>query len=547
MLRFWRHWDDPSRWPRVRHLLASRRSWGDPSRWPGYRRLLEVARYWGDTSRWPRYRQTRSIFLRGLGIAYLAAFGSIIVQIDGLIGSRGILPAAEFLARAQLALGARPSTYWRLPTLFWLDASDAGLHALCWGGLLLSAALVSGLLPSICTVFLWLFYLSITVVGQVFLGYQWDGLLLETGLLAILLVPWGVRLGRARDEPWWVTVWLMRWLVFRLMFLSGMVKLGSHDPTWSDWRALEYHYETQPLPTWTSWYIHQMPPWFHWLSVGVMFYAELIAPFFMFGPRPMRLVGFTSMVFLQLLIAGTGNYGCFNLLAVVLCLSLLDDRDWQWMARWVRKPVWDEITDVLELRGAGAPWPLWRRVIAAVLGGILFLATLGQSAERLWPASAIPSLIDFLGVGAGLEPLRSTNTYGLFAVMTTMRPEITLEGSDDGVDWKAYRFRWKPCELNRRPLFTTPHMPRLDWQLWFAALAGDCRSQPWFLRFEQRLLEGAPEVLGLLRENPFPTHAPRYVRARLDEYTFTSWGATDWWRAEDAGLFCPPLALRSSE
>jgi hypothetical protein len=131
--------------------------------------------------------------------------------------------------------------------------------------------------------------------------------------------------------------------------------------------------------------------------------------------------------------------------------------------------------------------------------------------------------------------------------MTTKRPEIIIEGSDDGSDWKAYRFRWKPCRLDRRPRFTTPHLPRLDWQLWFAALAGDCRSQPWFLRFEQRLLEGAPEVLGLLRENPFPVQPPRYVRARLYEYKFTSWGATEWWSAEDAGLFCPPLVLRRSE
>ena len=166
-----------------------------------------------------------------------------------------------------------------------------------------------------------------------FLGYQWDSLLLETGLLAVLMAPWGVRLSRSNDQPWWFTIWLVRWLAFRLMFLSGVVKLASHDPTWRDWTALEFHYQTQPLPAWTSWYVHQMPAWFHGLSVGFMFYAELIAPFFVFGPRPIRLVGFASLVLLQLLIAATGNYGFFNLLAVVICLCILDDRDWEWLIR----------------------------------------------------------------------------------------------------------------------------------------------------------------------------------------------------------------------
>jgi hypothetical protein len=509
--------------------------------------MLRSWLYWDEPARWPQYRRTRSLFLRGLGVVYLAAFGSISAQVDGLIGSRGILPASEFLAGAREILGARPSTYWQLPTLFWLSDSDSALHALCWGGLLLSASLVVGLLPSVCTVLLWLFYLSIVVVGQVFLGYQWDALLLEAGLLAILLVPWGPLLGKAKDQPWWFSVWMLRWLVFRLMFLSGFVKLASHDPAWSDWKALDYHYGTQPLPTWTSWYIHQMPPWFHWLSVAFMFYAELIAPFFMLGPRPVRLAGFASLVLLQLLIAATGNYGFFNLLAIVLCMSLLDDRDWRSMARWLRFRGGSEAPDGGEPKGAGAPWPAWRKVIAGVLGGILFVATLGETTARIWPQSEIPGVLDFLGAGAQLAPLRSTNTYGLFAVMTTKRPEITIEGSDDGVDWKAYRFRWKPCELDRSPRFTTPHLPRLDWQFWFAALAGDCRAQRWFLQFEKRLLEGAPAVIGLLRDNPFPSRAPRYLRARLSEYSFTSWGATDWWRVEDAGLFCPAVSLAHFE
>ena len=171
--------------------------------------------------------------------------------------------------------------------------------------------------------------------------------------------------------------------------------------------------------------------------------------------------------------------------------------------------------------------------------------TAAQTIEEVWSRAVIPTPIRVLA--GAIEPLRSANSYGLFRVMTRERPEITVEGSDDGVTWKPYRFRWKPGELDRRPRFTTPHMPRLDWQMWFAALRGDCRNEPWFLRFELRLLEGSPPVLALLRENPFPARPPRYLRARLSLYEFTRWGSRDWWTSQDVGLYCPPIGLPASE
>ncbi len=487
----------------------------------------------------PGYRLTRSTLLRGLGVVYLSAFGSLAVQLDGLIGSRGILPAAEFLDRVGQVLGMGTATYWRVPTLFWLDASDRALHGVCWGGVGLSILLIAGILPGVCLALLWLFYLSLTVVGQVFLGFQWDSLLLESGLLALLLTPWGLRLDRAGDTAGRFSIWLFRWLVFRLMFQSGVVKLTSGDPTWQNWTALDYHYWSQPLPAWTSWYIHQMPAWFHILSMAFMFYAELVAPFFVFGPRILRRIGFVSIVLLQLLIAATGNYGFFNLLAAVLCFSLLDDRDW----RWVSGGMWRvEGKTVVLSQPPTRALNVVRRVVVGFLGGILVAVTAGQTLETVWPSAVVPVPIQM--VGEWLEPLRSANPYGLFRVMTRERLEITVEGSDDGVNWKPYRFRWKPGELDRAPRFATPHMPRLDWQMWFAALAGDCRAAPWFLRFEQRLLEGSPEVLALLRENPFPQRPPRFLQARLARYTFTSWGSSDWWASEDEGWFCPPVGAK---
>jgi lipase maturation factor 1 len=489
-----------------------------------------------DTASRPGRRLTRSVVLRGLGLVYLAAFTSLAVQLDGLIGSRGISPAAEYLARAQQVLGSAPATYWRLPTLFWISASDRSLHAVCWSGIAISVALLAGFLPGWSAIWLWVSYLSLVVVGQEFLSFQWDTLLLESGLLAVLVAPWGLWLGRAKDEPWGLSIWLVRWLVFRLMFLSGIVKLTSHDPTWRDWSALGYHYETQPLATPTSWYVHQMPAWFHGLSVGFMFAVELIAPFFVFGPRPIRIVGFMSLVLLQVLIAATGNYGFFNLLAIVLCLSLLDDCDFDWLRRRVRFGK-DEAGSIAGASGKAWSWP--RKAIVVALGGVIWVVTAVQTLESAVPESIIPS--ELITLCDWVRPLRSTNNYGLFAVMTTKRPEIIVEGSDDGVNWQPYRFRWKPCELDRAPLFTTPHMPRLDWQMWFAALAGDCRSAPWFIRFVERLLAGERAVVSLLRDNPFPDHPPRYVRARLFLYRFSRWGSGDWWTREDAGMYCPIL------
>lgn len=495
------------------------------------------------------YRRTRSLLLRGLGVIYLSAFASLAVQLDGLFGSRGILPAPDFLGRVQRVLPDE-SRWWQVPTVFWIDASDGALRAVCWGGVGLAAVLIAGILPGPCLVLLWLFYLSLTVVGQEFLSFQWDILLLESGLLALLLTPWGWRLGRAGDEPWRPAAWLFRWLVFRLMFLSGVVKLTSGDPAWWSWRALDYHYLTQPLPTWTSWYMHQLPAWFQWLSVGFMFYAELVAPFFVFGPRPWRRLGFASLVLLQVLILATGNYGFFNLLAIVLCISVLDDADLAWAKSAMFDPLLARIplfrrTPAGDRRGTspasttGRDWSLPRRIVIGAAGAFLFSVTAAQVLLAVWLEEAAPAAIGTLA--RAIEPLRSTNSYGLFRVMTRERPEITIEGSDDGETWRPYRFRWKPGEPDRRPRFATPHMPRVDWQMWFAALRGDCRAEPWFIRFELRLLEGSPEVLALLRENPFPERPPRYLRARLSLYTFTRPGARDWWNIQEVGMYCPPL------
>ncbi|MFO0952939.1 MAG: lipase maturation factor family protein [Isosphaeraceae bacterium] len=476
-------------------------------------------------------RRTRSLLLRGVGLCYASAFGSLAVQVEGLIGSRGMLPAREFLDHARQALG--PSAYRELPTVFWLDASDASLLAVAWGGAAAGALVVAGVSPKPLLALLWAGYLSLAVAGQEFLGYQWDMLLLEAGFLSVLTAPWGLWLPAARGEPSRVAVFLFRWLLFRLMFLSGVVKLRSGDPTWWALDALKYHYETQPIPAWTSWYAHNAPAWFHRLSAGFMFIVELPVPFLMFGTRWMRRAAFFLTAGLQLGILATGNYGFFNVLTLVLCVALLDDRDLAWL-RLGRE----------ETPQPPAPGHWGRRVLLAGLAAVLIGVSGHQTLEAVAPR--VPTFWPLELARETLAPFRSLNTYGLFAVMTTERPEITVEGSNDGETWLPYRFRWKAGEPGRPPRFATPHLPRLDWQMWFAALSGDCRGEPWFLQFEQRLLEGSPPVLALLRENPFPNTPPRLIRARISSYRFTRPPTRDWWSIEGNTSFCPPIELRNA-
>jgi hypothetical protein len=470
----------------------------------------------------------RRLFLRLLGLVYLAAFLSLAVQVEGLIGSKGILPVAELLDWARARTG--PERHFLFPSLFWLNASDAALAAASWGGAILSCLLLAGLAPAPLLFALWALYLSLTSAGQIFLGYQWDALLLETGFLAIFWAPFSLRLRPGPQPPAVLVNWLLRWLLFRLMFSSGVVKLLSGDPTWRDLTALRYHYWTQPLPTWTAWYVDHLPGWFHAGSLVAMLAMELAVPLLIFAPRRLRLVACGALVALQLAIAATGNYAFFNLLTIVLCLVLLDDRS---LPEGLRRR--------LVPAASGEPgrgWPRWvllpLAALVSLLSAIQMSGTVGLRVP--WPAPA-------RAVYRAAAPFQVVNGYGLFAVMTTRRPEILVEGSDDGVAWKAYELRWKPGDVTRAPAFVAPHQPRLDWQMWFAALE-TCEANPWLLRFLARLLDGSPPVVGLLERNPFPRSPPRLVRAVLYEYRFTdareSGGA--WWRREEVGLFCPVLS-----
>jgi predicted DCC family thiol-disulfide oxidoreductase YuxK len=482
---------------------------------------------WGRHAERPTYAIAGCLFPRALAVIYLMAFVSLGVQVIGLAGHDGILPAQPFLDAVAGRYGAE--RFWLLPTLGWISASDGFLRFLCWGGALVSAAAAAGIATGPCLLIAWAFYLSLSVVVRTFLNFQWDILLLEAGFLAIFLAPWRLRcrIPCPREGPRPIR-WLVLWLLCRLMFSSGVVKLTSGDPTWWNLTALDFHYWTQPIPTWSAWIAGQAPEWFLRLSCAFMFAVELLAPFLLFLPRRPRLLGCGLLVALQVLIAATGNYAYFNWLSMALCLVAIDDLSWP--SRWFpRRPI--------------APPRRWPVLVAAPFVALIVLASTvemlaGMRVPIDWPRP-VALLID------AISPFRIANSYGLFRVMTKTREEIVVEGSNDGTTWQAYEFKWKPGDPARRPGFVAPHQPRLDWQMWFAAL-NTYRNAPWFQAFLARLLQGSPDVLALLERNPFPDGPPRYIRSSLYDYRFTDLATlrTDgtWWRREYRGPYGPPMS-----
>jgi hypothetical protein len=500
------------------------------------------------------FQITRRLFFVGLGVVYVAAFASLWSQAEGLLGGRGIAPAAELLERADQAFGL--AARWWLPSVLWLDASDAALQVVCGGGVLCGLLLAAGVAPRALAALAYALYLSLVSVGDVFLGYQWDALLLETGLLAVVFAPGG-RGGAAsfRRAVGRVAHGLLLWLLFRLMFTSGVVKLASGDPTWWGLTALDYHFHTQPLPTWTSWYADRLPHAVHAAFVLATFAIELVLPFLVFGPALARRIAFGGFALLQLSIAATGSYGFFNLLALVLCLPLLDDallgRVWPW-----RRPTFGSETPPADAGEDHAGVRVLRRAGLGLFATFIVVVSVLQLVVRFGgrpplAAGAIGSVL------RATAPLHAANAYGLFAIMTTHRDEIRLEGSRDGRDWKTYVFPYKPDDLDRAPAFAGLHMPRLDWQMWFAAL-GRCESNPWLHALMSRLLEGSKPVSGLFERDPFAAGAPpRYLRTTVGRYTFAPGDAADtatttgsgrlevgrWWQRVERGPYCPTVEL----
>lgn len=471
------------------------------------------------------HQLTSWLFLKGLALIYFAAFLSLAVQIDGLAGPSGILPFGELLKHLFAEYGYL--AWVRVPTLFWISSSDVALQGAAIAGAVLSVLLLLGWgRQRIILILLFVLYLSLFHAGQVFLSFQWDYLLLESGFLAIFLV----------NAPSHLVIFLYHWLLFRLRFLSGFAKLASGDPSWRNFTTLNYYFETQPLPHIGSWYAHQLPEWLLKTGVGFTFFAELIVPFFIFLPRPFRIFAAIVTIIMQLLIMATSNHNFINLLTILLCLFLLDDKI-------VGKILPSKLQERI-LKGIHSPGPLLKTMTGAF--AILIMAiSLNTMFSMLANRPLPPALYEFttLGPRFGIG-----NVYHVFPNMQTERQELVIAGSYDGVDWKPYLFRYKPDALERAPAFIMPHQPRLDWMIWFIP-AQNTDTGYWFQPFLQGLKENRPAVTSLLAYNPFEGKPPpRFLRVVVFRYRFTTpeerAKTGNWWKAEYLGEF-PDVPPRS--
>jgi hypothetical protein len=464
---------------------------------------------------WPRW-----IWLRTLGLIFLSVFYSLVFQITGLIGPRGILPAGEYLRDLRDAFGLLTSL-WHAPSLFWLGASDTMLMAVVLIGAAASTLLALNVAPRLCIAIAGICFLAFVASAQEFSGYQSDGMLLEAAFLSLFLAPPGLRPGLgAAHPPARFAVFMLLWEWFRIYFESGVVKLLSGDAQWRNLTALDHYYENGPLPSFVGWYVQQeLPHWFHAAAVVLVFVVELGLVWLAFLPRKFRIACFLIVSPFQAIIILTANYAFLNYIVLCLGVLLLDDAFLRLPAPAVETP--------------RSSWP------ARIILGWCFAATvlvapgIGRSLPRplLWPAIA-------------LEPLRIANRYGLFAVMTEDRYEIEFQGSPDGAAWTPYPFRYKPQDPQQAPGIYAPYQPRFEWNLWFASL-GDWHHYSWVARAELTLLEGSPEVLQLFAADPFAGRPPEYMRAVRWQYWFTTpeekrrTGA--WWKRQEMGLYAPVL------
>jgi Lipase maturation factor len=504
----------------------------------------------------------RWIFLRGLGLIYFSAFYPLLFQIKGLIGPDGILPANEYL-QALARLGVK--RFWFAPSLFWFSTGPHMLMAVCWIGIVASILLVLNVWPRASLVVCLACFLSFISASQDFSSYQSDGMLLEAGFLALFFAPAGLRPGLGlRSPPVRASLFLLQWEWFRIYFESGLVKLASGEQQWRNFTAMDDYYQNGPLPTWIGWYVQHLPHWFHAFATGATLSLELGLVWMLFLPRRWRIACFFVVTAWQIPVIYTANYTFLNYLVTLLGVLLLDDRCLQrCLPRWILIRFHKELVapanvepgrdsdsaaegtaTKIPLRGdrrTGIPHYLHALGVAftAVMLSWIYYATTVQMIWIIAPEAPFPT-----SPVLALDPFRIANRYGLFAVMTRGRYEIEFQGSNDGENWVAYPFRYKPQDLDKPPGVYAPYQPRFEWNLWFASL-GYWRDNMFVVSAEERLLNNAPDVLALFAGNPFPDAPPKYVRAVIWQYWFTSLAekrATGmWWRRKFLGLYAPEL------
>jgi hypothetical protein len=471
------------------------------------------------------YSLTRFVILRLLGFVYAIAFLVAVNQLVPLVGEHGLTPATHFLERIQSHLGSRTAGMTRIPTLFWFGISDNLLSIFAWTGFGLSLVVLAGYANVIILTVLWAMYMSIVHVGQIWYGYGWETQLLETGFLSIFLCPLFDMRPFPKRPPPLLVIWLFRWLGFRIMIGAGLIKLRG-DPCWRDLTCLYYHYETQPIPNPISRYLHFAPHWFHKIETLWNHFVELIVPWFSFGRRHARHIAGVLLVTFQVILIISGNLSFLNYITIIPFLACFDDTFWRRiLPAWLTRRAQESEPSRVQFGVAVALFILVAYLSIVPVTNLI-------SARQLMNSS--------------FDPLDLVNTYGAFGSVGKDRPEIIFEGTDDafitgGTKWKEYEFKAKPGDPNRRPAFIAPYQPRIDWQIWFAAMASPA-EYPWTLHFVWKLLHNDAGTLSLIANNPFPNAPPHYIRARLYRYQFAPLGDRAWWKREPIGEWLPALS-----
>ncbi len=463
------------------------------------------------------YSVARFVIERGIALIYLLAFVSALHQFPALLGERGLLPVPAHLAYLPFR---------RSPSLFHLGYTDRRLRLVAGGGAAISALLLAGVpqalpLPVTMAAWLacWILYLSIVNVGQTFYAFGWESLLLEAGFLTIFL-------GNAEVPAPFLVLLLFRWLTFRVEFGAGLIKMRG-DPCWRDLTCMRYHHETQPMPGPLSWWFHRLPGRLHRLEVVGNHVAQLVMPFGLFLPQPFAAVAAAAMILTQGYLMVSGNYAWLNALTIVIAASALPDAAFGPLAGL--------------LPAASADGPGWFAGVALAVTALVVVLS-------WWPGRNLLGRRQLMNYS--FNPLHLVNTYGAFGSITRERYEVLVEGTRDAspgeeAEWREYAFIGKPGDPRRRPRQVAPYHLRLDWLMWFVPLS-PAYAADWLPRLVEKLLANDPAILRLMGPNPFADAPPRWIRARLFRYRYTTWherrqtGA--WWIREPAGTLLPPVS-----
>lgn len=496
--------------------------------------LPALTRRWWEESA-PQFL-TRSVLVRALGFVDAIAFWCTWRQMDGLLGSHGILPVADFLSRVSAILGSKK--YVEVPSLLWISSSDAFMHGLCLLGLALSLLAMAGFANAWSLLAIWLAYSSFVHAGQIFYGYGWELLLIEAGFLAVFLLPGrGFRVD-ARERPPIAVVWLFRWLTFRVMLGAGLIKLRG-DPCWIALTCLADHYQTQPSPNPLSPYFNALPMLAHKLGALFNHLVELVAPWGLFAPRRVRIVSGALIIAFQTILILSGNLSFLNWLTIAVALSAFDDAAFE---RLLPRALRERIRVRVAALGEGSAPSRPRRITVRALVAVVAFLSIFPVVNMMSPQQAM---------NEGFDPLNLVNTYGAFGSVGHERHEVILEGTwDDPLSgdarWQEYDFPCKPGNPYRPHCIASPYHYRLDWQMWFAGFPEQARDA-WFLKLVYELLRENPAVTGLLAHDPFRGHPPRYVRALRYRYWFAPRASRAYWEREVTGEYLRPLSKDDAE